>query len=265
MSRESQTEQYRSLIASIANAESKRASEDTRRLRWPDFNIFETQSAPRHKSTIDPEMLRSAFENINEYPPFESQKQAPVKFESSPMLQDFDLLAALSVFVAKAGGSSRYLVGVVEGLAEIVSENEDHLVASLTIDDYQRLAAARDKLINVVGEDENHFLTPLIDFITNLIRNCDQESNPSTEKQHHPARRRKRKSSAANRSRVKLADLLPQDTANVNVSSLKPRRPEHVGRPANRPRVKLSDLLSREAEHVTSREVDPEMPMDNEV
>lgn len=265
MSRESQTEQYRSLIASIANAESKRASEDTSRLRWPDFNIFETQSDPRHKSTIDPEMLRSAFENINEYPPFESQKQAPVKFDPSPMLQDFDLLAALSVFVAKVGGSSRYLVTVVEGLVEIVGDSEDHLVASLTIDDYQRLAAARDKLIDVVGEDENHFLIPLIDFITNLIRNCDEKSNSSTEKQHRPPRHRRRDASAANRPRVKLTDLLPQDTENVNASSLKPRRPEHVGRPANRPRVKLSDLLSREAEHVAAKEVDPEALMDNEV
>ena len=66
-------------------------------------------------------------------------------------------------------------------------------------------------------------------------------------------------------ARVKLADLLPQDTENVNTSSLKPRRPEHVGRPANRPRVKLSDLLLREAEHIAAREVDPEMQMDNEV
>ena len=267
MSRESQTEQYRSLIASIANAESKRASEDTSRLRWPDFNIFETQSAPRHKSTIDPEMLRSAFENINEYPPFESQKQAPVKFDPLSTMQSSDSLAAISVFVAKVGGSSRSLVAVVDALVKIVGESEDHLAASLTIDDYQRLAAARNKLINVVGEDENHFLTPLINFITNLIRNCEEEegSNPSIEKQHRSARRRKRETSAENRPRVKLSDLLPQDTENVNTSSLKPRRPEHVGRPANRPRVKLSDLLSREAEHIASKEVDPEIPMDDEV
>ena len=73
MSRESQTEQYRSRIASIANAESKRASEDASRLRWPDFNIFETQSDPRPKPTIHPETLQSGFENINEYPLLESQ------------------------------------------------------------------------------------------------------------------------------------------------------------------------------------------------
>ena len=265
MPRESQIERSRSLIASIANAESKRASEDANRIRWPDFDIFETQSTPRHKPTIHPKMLRSAFENINEYPPFESQKQAPVKFDPSPMLQDFNLLAARSVFVAKVGNSSRSLVTTVVALVEIVGESVDQLAALLTTDDYRRLAAAREKLIDTVGGDENHFLTPLIDFITNLIGNCDEESNSSTEKQHRPVRRRKGESSPTNRSRVKLADLLPQDTENVNASSLKPRRPEHVGRPANRPRVKLSDLLSREAEHIATREADPEMQMGNEV
>lgn len=264
MPRENQTERSRSLIASIANAESKRASEDANRVRWPDFDIFETQSTSRHKPTIDPKMLRNAFENINEYPPFESQKQAPVKFDPLSTVQSPDSLAAISVFVTKVSGSSRSLVAVVDALVEIVGESEDHLATSLTIDDYQRLAASREKLIDTVGEDENHFLTPLIDFITNLIRNHEEESNSLTEKQHRSARR-KRKTSAANRPRVKLTDLLPQDTQNVTTSSLKPRRPEHVGRPANRPRVKLSDLLSREAEHIAAREVDPEMPTDNEV
>lgn len=261
MPRESQTERSRSLIASIAGHPSKDAS----KFWWPDLSVSEKQSDPRHEPTIHPEMLEGAFENINERLSFESQKQAPVKFAPSQMLQNFDLLAARRVFVAKVGDSSRSLVTTLVTLVEIVGESIDQLAASLTTDDYQRLAAAREKLIDAVGKDENHFLTPLIDFITNLIRNCDEESNPSTQKQHHPVRRRKRESSPANRSRVKLADLLPQDTENVNASSLKPRRPEHVGRPANRPRVKLSDLLSREAEHIAAREVDPEMPTDNEV
>lgn len=257
MARENQTERHKSPIASITDF--GRPSEDASRSRWFDLNILEAQPAPRHKPSPYPKMLGRTFKNINEYFSFESQKQAPVKFDPSPKLQDFDSLAAL------VGGSSRSLVTVVDALVEIVGESEDNLAAALTIDDYQRLAAAQDKLINVVDEDENHFLTPLIDFITNLIRNCDEESNPSTEKQHRPARRRNRETSEANRPRVKLADLLPQDTENVNTSSLKPRRPEHVGRPANRPRVKLSDLLLRETEHIAAREIDSEMSMDNEV
>ena len=261
MPRESQTERYRSLIASIAGHPSKDAS----KFWWPDLSVSEKQSDPRHEPTIHPEMLESAFENVNERLSFESQKQAPVKFDPLSTLQSSDSLAAISVFIAKVGGSSRSLVAVVEALVEIVGESEDHPATSLTIDDYQRLAAARDKLIDTVGEDENPLLTLLIDFITNLIRNREAESNPSTEKQQHPAHRRKREASEANRPRVKLTDLLPQDPQNVNTSSLKPRRPEHVGRPANRPRVKLSDLLSREAEHIAAREVDPEMPTDNEV
>ncbi|MYB92395.1 hypothetical protein F4Y43_00880 [Candidatus Poribacteria bacterium] len=249
-------------MASIA--ELGYASEDADRFSLFDPSIPETQSVPHRKPTIHLETLKSTFENINEHLPFESQKQAPVKFDPSPMLQNFDLLAVRSVFVAKAGGSSRPLVTVVEALVEIVSKNVDQLADSLTIDDCQRLAAAREKLIDTVGEDENHFLTLLIDFITNLIKNHEEESNSLNEKQHRSARR-KRKTSAANRPRVKLTDLLPQDTQNVNTSSLKPRRPEHVGRPVNRPRVKLSDLLSREAEHIATREADHEMQMDDEV
>jgi len=262
MPRENQTERSRSLIASIVNAESKRASEDANRVRWPDFDIFETQSTPRHKPTIDPKMLRSAFENVNEYLPFESQKQAPVKFDPLSTLQSSDSLAAISVFIAKVGGSSRSLVAVVEALVEIVSESEDHPATSLTIDDYQRLAAARDKLIDTVGEDENPLLTLLIDFITNLIRNREAESNPSAEKQHHPIHRRKKEASETNRQRVKLADLLPQEiespenNEDVSPSSLASRRPEHVGRPVNRQRVKLADLLVREAEHIAAEERD---------
>ena len=263
MPRESQTERYRSPIESIT--EFGYTSEDADRPSLFDLSIPDTQSVPHRRSTIHLETLKSTFGNINEHLPFESQKQVPVKFDPSPMLQNFDLLAARSVFVAKAGGSSRSLGAVVETLVEIVGESVAQLAASLTTDDYQRLAAAREKLIDTVGEDENHFFAPLINFITNLIRNCDEESNPSTEKRHRPVRRRKRESSPANRSRVKLADLLPQDTKNVNASSLKPRRPEHVGRPDNRPRVKLSDLLSREAEHIATREADHEMQMDNEV
>ena len=168
MSRESQTERHRSLIASIADFE--HPSEDTSRLRWPDLNIPEAQSTPRHKPNLYSKIFGRTLENINEYPSFESQKQAPVKFDPLPILQSSDLLAALSVFVAKADGSSRSLVAVVDALVAIVGESKDYLAASLTIDDYQRLAAARDKLIDVVGEDENHLLTPLIDFITNLIK-----------------------------------------------------------------------------------------------
>ena len=263
MPRESQTERSRSLIASIT--ELGYVSKDTDRLSLFDLSIPEAQSVSSRKTTTHPEMLKSAFENINEHLPFESQKQVPVKFDPSPMLQNFDLLAERSVFVAKVGGSSQSLVTVVEALVEIVGESVNQLAASLTIDDCQRLAAARDKLINVVDKNENHFLTALIDFITNIIKNHEKESNPSVEKQHRLVHRPKRDTSTVNRSRAKLADMLPQDTENVNTSSLKPRRPEHVGRPANRPRVKLSDLLSREAEHITTREADPEMQMDNEV
>ena len=262
MPHESQTERYSSLIESIT--ELGYASEDAEGFSLFDLSISETQSVPHRKSTIHLETLKSTFENINEHLPFESQKQVPVKFDPSPMLQNFDLLAARSAFVAKAGGSSQSLVTVVEALVEIVGKSVDQLAASLTIDDYQRLAAAREKLIDTVGEDENHFLTPLINFIGNLIKIRDEESNSSanllsqetddsehtdatTLKPHRP----EKVGRPATLPRLKLADLLSQETddsEHTDATTLKPHRPEKVGRPATLPRLKLADLLSQETD-----------------
>jgi hypothetical protein len=51
----------------------------------------------------------------------------------------------------------------------LVNITEDQLLTTLTKNDYQELVAVLDKLIDVVGEDENHFLAPLMEFIGNLI------------------------------------------------------------------------------------------------
>ena len=262
MPHKSQITQHESLIASLKLKEAHG-------FRFSSGETFEVQSAPYAEPTAYLGVFERVLEDTKEHSTLESWKQAPVRFDPL-MPQGFDLLAALSTFTAKVKSSSQSLVVVVDTLVEIVSEDEEHLTASLTTEDYQRLATARDKLIDAVGANENHFLTPLIDFITNLIRIREEESNPPIEKQHHSARRRKRETSVSNRQRVKLADLLPQEiedvenNENVNASSFKPRRPEHVGRPANRPRVKLADLLSREAEYIAAREEDTEIPVDDE-
>lgn len=49
------------------------------------------------------------------------------------------------------------------------------LLTTLTENDYQELVAALDKLIDVVDEDENHFLAPLMEFIGNLIEKYEEE------------------------------------------------------------------------------------------
>lgn len=277
MPRESQTERYRS-IASIT--EFGYASEDADKLSSFDLSIPETQSGPHRKSAIRLETLKSTVENINEHLPFESQKQVAVKFNRSPMLQNFDLLTSRSVFVAKAGGSSRSLVSVVETLVEIVGEGVERLAASLTIDDYQRLAAAREKLIDTVGEGENHFLTPLINFIGNLIKIRDEESNSSADllsqetddPEHTDAatlkpHRSEKVGRPATLPRLKLTDLLSQktDDSEHTDTTLKPHRPEKVGRPATLPRLKLADLLSQKTDDSAPDEIDTGPAVGNEV
>ena len=127
-----------------------------------------------------------------------SQKQAPVRFGSSPMPQGFEaimslaalgvsgaqwrntaqfalamLLGSLSDSEAKVNSPVQLLAATVDTLVEV---NEDQLLASLTDVDRQQLVTTLDKLIDVVGEDENHPLTPLMNFIGNLIEKYEEQS-----------------------------------------------------------------------------------------
>lgn len=125
-----------------------------------------------------------------------SQKQAPVRFGSSPMPQGFEaimslaalgvsgaqwrntaqfalamLLGSLSDSETKVNSPVQLLAATVDTLAEA---NEDQFLASLTDVDRQQLITTLDKLIDVVGEDENHFLAPLRDLIANLIEKSEE-------------------------------------------------------------------------------------------
>ncbi len=126
-----------------------------------------------------------------------SQKQAPVRFGSSPMPQGFEtimslaalgvsgaqwrntaqfalamLLGSLSDSEAKGNSPAQLLAATVDTLVEV---NEDKFLASLTDTDYQRLVASLNKLIDVVGEDGNHLLAPLTHFIGNLIEKYEEK------------------------------------------------------------------------------------------
>ena len=127
-----------------------------------------------------------------------SQKQAPVRLGSSPMPQGFEmimslaalgvsgaqwrntaqfalamLLGSLSDSEAKVNSPVQLLAATVDTLVEV---NEDQFLAPLTDADRQRLIASLDKLIDVVGEDENHLLAPLSHFIGNLIEKYEEQS-----------------------------------------------------------------------------------------
>ncbi len=126
-----------------------------------------------------------------------SQKQAPVRFDSLPTLQDSDTimsLAALGIFGAqwrnntqfalmllasfsnsnaKADNPSQMLTVIVDTLVDVP---EEQFLDSLTEDDHQRFVTSLDKLIDVVGEDETHPLAPLMNFIGNLIEKYEEQS-----------------------------------------------------------------------------------------
>ena len=127
-----------------------------------------------------------------------SQKQAPVRFGSSPMPQGFEAimsLAALGVSGAQWRNTAQFALAMLLGslsdseakvnspvqllaatVDTLVEANEDQFLASLTDVDRQQLIATLDKLIDVVGEDENHLLTPLMNFIGNLIEKYEEQS-----------------------------------------------------------------------------------------
>ena len=127
-----------------------------------------------------------------------SQKQAPVRFGSSPMPQGFEAimsLAALGVSGAQWRNTAQFALAMLLGslsdsetkvnspvqllaatVDTLVEENKDHSPVSLTDIDRQQLIASLDKLIDVVGDDENHFLAPLMNFIGNLIEKYEEQS-----------------------------------------------------------------------------------------
>ena len=68
--------------------------------------------------------------------------------------------------VSSSVSVSESLVAVVQMLVNL---NEEEFLTSLTPEDRRQLAAALDALRSVIGEEENHLFTPLMDFIGNLI------------------------------------------------------------------------------------------------
>lgn len=70
------------------------------------------------------------------------------------------------------------LVPAIENIIDAIGENEIQFFSSLTESDYQKLVKMLDNLIDVVGEDENHILATVMDFISVLIENYEDEHVP---------------------------------------------------------------------------------------
>ena len=156
------------------------------------------QRPPQAPPMTDRVELDVALEDVGGLSSAGYQKPAPVKFGSPSMSQSFETLMSLAAFgasgmqwrntaqfaltmllgslsdsEAKMNNPTQLLAATVDTLVEV---NEEQFLASLTDTDCQHLVASLDKLIDVVGEDENHLLAPLMNFIGNLIDKYEEQS-----------------------------------------------------------------------------------------
>ena len=126
-------------------------------------------------------------------------------------------------------------VSVSESLAATVQTlvrlNEEEFLTSLTPEDRGQLTAALAALQSVVGEEENHLLAPLMDFIANLVE---------------------RELAGIKKSETKIGIKCQNDSSATGAPDS--QRPERMGRPAMLPRLKMAALLAQETRaHVVTK------------
>ena len=154
--------------------------------------LLEKQASPHVPPMRDLDELDLALEDTGGLSAFGVQNQATVRLSES--LEIIQALAALGILGAQWRSTAQSALvmaltalsssapqvdnpaqSFVAAVEMLVGVTEDKFLASLTNDDCQRLAAARDKLTDLVGEAENHIFAPLKDFIGNLIEKYDEE------------------------------------------------------------------------------------------
>jgi len=177
MSHETQTARHNLLIA--VSERSGYLSENANRSRLLEFNMFGKQLT-QEPPTISVDVFRRALEFAGKSSTLESQEKFPAKLASSQVFQSFDSFVKSDVFLVKVNSSTESLVGFARALVSIVDEGEDHFTTLSATTDYQRLAAAQDKLTDVVSKNENPLLSPSMLsmlFISNLIEKYEEKSN----------------------------------------------------------------------------------------
>ena len=153
--------------------------------------LLEKQASPHVPPMRDLDELDLALDDADERSTFRVRKRVSVRLSSAPMLHSSGkiqaletpsisgtqwqateestlvrVLAALKPSGIQTDSPSQSFVAAVEMLVGVM---EDQFLASLTDDDCQRLISARDKLIDLTRENENHLFAPLTDFIGHLI------------------------------------------------------------------------------------------------
>ena len=130
--------------------------------------LSEIQLAPHIPKPENIYEFGNVGENVSGFSWYKARRQAPPKLDNPNSM----------LSIRKADGFPQLLLAAIDSL---IGVPEDQLLTSLTADDHQRLVASLDKLISVIGKNENHFLAPLMDFISDLIEKCGEEFNMKEE------------------------------------------------------------------------------------
>ena len=162
-----------------------------------------------------------------------AQEQAPVKFSSSPIQQSSETTASAAprFYATREVNRFQLLIAAVDTLVNIT---EDQLLTTLTENDYQELVTALDKLIDVVGEDENHFLAPLMHFVGNLIAKYEEQSSITNWTESSDAEETKTERNASLRLPVRgLEAAYSNDESEYTLDMLTSVNPNYAGLDAN--------------------------------
>ena len=142
-----------------------------------------TQLAPHVPSAVDANDTVVAPENVDRL--LVSRYQHYFLVESSSALGHQSLGEISFISGPDISGSKRKRLSqsLLDAVEILTSSTEDQCLDSLTEDDYQGFIVALDKLIDVVGEDENHLYAILMHFIGKLIEKYQEKFDTTNRSQ----------------------------------------------------------------------------------
>lgn len=81
-------------------------------------------------------------------------------------------------FEHNISSDSRSLAAALGILNNAIGKCQDNTIVALTENDYEQLVVLLGELTDVVRDDEDHLLTPLMQFVFGLIENYERKHIP---------------------------------------------------------------------------------------
>ena len=85
-------------------------------------------------------------------------------------------------FMHDVSSDPRSLATALDILNDAVIKCQNNSITALTENDYEQLIVLLGGLTDIVRDDENHFLIPLMEFVVMLIENYEHEHIPELAK-----------------------------------------------------------------------------------